>query len=95
MKKRRFIKRLKPAKSGPAYRQLWRLVDGAVLDCFTNHPDYLTERGKNYDTARRSLTKRVVGAVLGYASQKAQGRSEQPSRASAADRGHRHTPLVP
>lgn len=86
MKKRRSsTKRLKPMKPGDAYRQLWRLVDGAVADCFNNHPDYLTERGQHYRAARRSLTKRVVGAVLGYAEQSARSRSTRTAIPVAAD----------
>lgn len=55
------------------YRQLWRLVDGAVRDAFANHPEYLTTRGK--DAAARSITKRVTGTLHGYAVQTARGRS--------------------
>ncbi len=76
------MKRLRPEKSTPFYRQLWRVVDGAVADAFQNHPDYLTQRGAKL--ARRSIAKRVVGAVLGYAEQSVQGRS---GLSPAADRG--------
>lgn len=57
------------------YRQLWRIVDGAVADAFKMHPNYLSEDGKRWQTARQSIVKRVTGAILGYAEQSAQGRS--------------------
>lgn len=66
-----------------AYRQLWRIVDGAVADALRHHEDYLTQKGKR--SARRSITKRVTGAVLGYAEQSARGRS---GASPAADMGH-------
>lgn len=72
-KKRR---RIKPVKPGGAYRQLWRVVDGAILDCMIHHPDYFSgSRQERMLTIRRSLAKRVVGAVMGYAEQSAKGRS--------------------
>lgn len=58
------------------YRQLWWIVDGAVRDAFANHPDYLTERGRM--NAGKSVTKRVVGSLHGYAAQVARGRSVGP-----------------
>ena len=60
-------------KDSRAYRQLWRIVDGAVRDALDSHPDYLTKKGR--ESARNSITKRVTGAVLGYATEVAQGRS--------------------
>lgn len=68
------------------YRQLWRLIDGAVRDSFANHPEYLTEKGRR--SAANSITKRVVGTIHGYATQVARGRSEVPANvvgATAAD----------
>jgi hypothetical protein len=62
------------------YRQLWRIVDGAVFDALYTHSDYLTEKGKR--AARLSVNKRVVGAILGFVEQSTKGRSGQP----AADR---------
>ncbi len=56
-----------------AYRQLWRVVDGAVFDALYTHSDYLTDKGRR--SARMSINKRVVGAVLGFAEQSAKGRS--------------------
>lgn len=58
---------------GRAYRQLWRVVDGAVRDALDHHPDYLTAKGRR--NARESVTKRVTGQVLSYATQVAEGRS--------------------
>lgn len=63
-----------------AYRQLWRVVDGAVFDALYTHQDYLTEKGKR--SARESIVKRVTGAVLGFA-EEARGPS---SARLAADR---------
>lgn len=57
-----------------AYRSLWRLVDGAVRDAFEHHPDYLAP-GAHEKVVRNSITKRVVGTVLGFAGE-ARGRSE-------------------
>ena len=60
-------------KGDPAYRQIWRLVDGAVAMAFDHHPDYLTPKGRM--SARPSITKRVTGLVHSYAAQVAQSRS--------------------
>jgi hypothetical protein len=62
-----------------AHRRLWKIVDGAVRDAFEQHPDYLTEKGKR--NARASVTKRVVGTVLGFAGEAAGGRSDERSAA--------------
>jgi len=62
----------KPAKADDRYRRLWRIVDGAVVDAFVHHPEYLTERGRN--AARLSIVKRVTGAIMGFAEQSARGR---------------------
>lgn len=71
----------KPVRDGKAYRQLWRIVEGAVADALTNHPDYVPAHRRTI--AARSITKRVVGSVLGYAAQAAGGRSG--AQAPAAD----------
>jgi len=52
-----------------AYQQLWHVTDGAVRDALRKHPDYLTPKGRQ--SARRSIVKRVVGTVLGFAVQAA------------------------
>lgn len=70
--------RLKCPKNEKAYRQLWRVVDGAVLDALDSHPDYLTAKGAK--SARLSITKRVTGAVIGFAEQSARaGRVDNPA----------------
>lgn len=56
-------------KGARAYRQLWRIVDGAIADAFAMHPDYLTAKGAR--SAQLSITKRVTGAVLGFAEESA------------------------
>ena len=75
-------KRCRPLRDDWHYRQLWRIVDGAVADTFATHPDYLTRKGKR--SARRSINKRVVGSIIGYAAQVAEGRS---GTSPAADGG--------
>lgn len=75
------------------YRQIVRLVDGAVRDTFANHPDYLTDKGRHH--AANSIIKRTTGTLWGYAKEAsfaaetsvARGRSEAATdvlRASAA-----------
>ncbi len=59
-------------KTGLNYRQLWRIVDGAVADAFRMHPDYLNP-ARLEKVTRASVNKRVVGAILGFAEQ-ARGR---------------------
>lgn len=58
------------------YRQLWRIVDGAVRDCVLSHPDYFTAKG--FRSARPSIVKRVTGTVLSFATA-AKGRSDPPA----------------
>lgn len=52
-----------------AYRQLWRLVDGEVRATFDVHPEYLRVSSEEKNV-RNSITKRVVGRILSWASQK-------------------------
>lgn len=60
----------------PEYRQLRRVVDGAIESTFNDHPDYFRHRTKRRQaTIRQSLVKRVVGGIMGYAEQSARGRS--------------------
>jgi hypothetical protein len=49
------------------HQALWRLVEGAVMDAFANHPDYLTDAGRHM--AVQSITKRVVGQIIGRAAE--------------------------
>lgn len=74
-------------KGGPEYRQLWRLIDGAVADAFSCHPDYLTTKG--VQSARTSITKRVTGVVHGYAARAAKG-----SEADASGGGSGFSPAA-
>lgn len=61
------------------YRQLWRVIDGAVADAFAMHPEYLAVQ-QNRKTVRQSIVKRVTGAMRGYVGRPAQGRSgESPA----------------
>ncbi len=52
------------------HARLWRLVEGGVVDAFQCHPTYLTAAGRH--AAVQSITKRVVGQIVGHAKQ-AQG----------------------
>jgi hypothetical protein len=56
-----------------SYRQLWRIVNGAVRTTFRAHPEYLTPAG--HESAVQSITKRVTGSLHGYAAQSALNRS--------------------
>jgi hypothetical protein len=68
----RKTRRLKPYKMpSKEYRAYWRVVDGAVRNALDMHPDYLTNKGSNRSSARMSIVKRVVGAVLGFQSERA------------------------
>lgn len=66
--------RLRPPKhkTGPAYRRVWFVVDGAVLDALKHHPEYIAQ-GKTR-ACRESITKRVTGAMLSFMSQDKEGR---------------------
>lgn len=78
---RRYSKPTLPPKEKPgsAYHNLWAVVDGAVRDAFHNHPEYLTDKGRQ--SARMSVVKRVTGSVISFA--KAKGRRKAVDR----DRG--------
>lgn len=56
------------------YRQIWRLIDGAVRDAFSHHPGYVA-KGISPRTVRRSIVKRAAGAITGYV-----GASRAPRR---------------
>lgn len=75
--------------SAAAYRQLWRVVAGAVNDALGSHPDYLTEKGRK--SAHSSIVKRVTGTVLGFA-EEARGRS---GAIPAAETGQAASTAVP
>lgn len=57
------LKNQKPFPDAQAAKA-WRVIDGAIRDAFKMHPEYLTEAGRRYQTARRSILKRVYGAVI-------------------------------
>lgn len=57
-------RRLRPPKRNSLYRFVWRLVDGAVRDAFTHHPEYLAS-GAHEKDVRNSIAKRVTGAITG------------------------------
>jgi hypothetical protein len=65
--------RTRPPKGNRTYRRLWRIVDGAVMDAFKMHPDYLSDKGRRGRAARLSIVKRVTGAVASFAEQSAKG----------------------
>lgn len=66
------MKKIKPVKAGGDYRRVWRIVDGAIRDCFTHHPDYIDP--KKLRATRESLAKRITGALLAHeAEAKAKG----------------------
>lgn len=50
-------------KDGELYRRLWRVVDGAVADALSHHPEYVT-KGISPRVVRASVNKRVVGAIV-------------------------------
>lgn len=78
------MKRIGPPKGGKLYRQVWRSVEGAVHAAFEAHPEYLARTAKRR-TVINSITKRVTGAIVGYAEQSAQGRSAPDRRRSQQD----------
>lgn len=78
--RKRSFRRLRPVRIGdPVYRQVWRIVDGAVRDAFGTHPGYVPP-GLRERTVRHSIVKRVTGALLGYvgAARAAQRRGAEP-----------------
>ena len=74
-----------PAKS-PArlqradHARLWRLVEGAVVDAMQQHPDYFTAAGLH--DAVQSITKRVVGSIVGDCPEVLRHRSEMAFHAA-------------
>ena len=79
IKKKKKFKKTLPAKEGVVYRQVWRLVDGAIRETFAAHQDYLPN-GKSEKRIRNSLSKRIVGKFMGYISQVPRGSSETDDR---------------
>lgn len=58
----------------PEFRQLWRVVDGAVRDAMSAHPGWLASEEAGV-RLRNSIVKRAVGQILSYAEHSAKGRS--------------------
>lgn len=78
--------RTAPQQGTPTYRQVWRVVDGAVREALRAHPDYVAP-GHRPGKVRNSITKRVTGAICGYAEQSAWVRSGcSPADKSTASR---------
>lgn len=48
-----------PAKIKAGDDKLWRVIEGAVIDAMKQHPEYLTNAGR--EAMAQSITKRVVG----------------------------------
>lgn len=72
-------------KPDRSYSRLWRIVDGAVADAFNQHPEYL--KGARRSVVQNSITKRVTGAVMGFASEQARGRSGSQSSGCTGEDG--------
>lgn len=73
-------RRVRPpdVKVMPGYRQVWRLVDGAVLNAMQFHSDYFSLLGRGR-RARNGFVKRVTGAIIGHATEVARNRSGLPA----------------
>lgn len=67
MTARRTHKRSPAFMKAEEHRALWVLVEGGVVDALSRHPDYLTAKGEM--SAVQSITKRVVGQLVGRAKQ--------------------------
>ena len=72
-------KGLRPDDSA-AYKQFWRIIDGAVVDAINNHPTYLSDK-KLLRYLRVSVTKRAVGSLMSFAAVASEGASPAPSAA--------------
>ncbi|MGF3025592.1 hypothetical protein ACQVP2_22540 [Methylobacterium aquaticum] len=83
------MRRLRSEKpDAPGYRQIWRMVDGAVRQALDAHPEYLAPEAR-VRTVCNSIVKRVTGAIHGHAAQAARVRSEASSPADAMGPGRR------
>jgi hypothetical protein len=73
-------KRIAPLRSATPFRQaIWKIVDGAVRDALFEHPEYIRAGIKEH-VVRRSINKRVVGALSGFV-------GDQALSAALADEG--------
>jgi hypothetical protein len=52
---------LRPQKGDREYLRLFRLIDGALIDCIQKHPDYFPL--KNRTNMRNSIVKRIAGQI--------------------------------
>ena len=69
--------RLRAPKNNPIHRELWKIIDGAIDDTFTTHPEYLTAAaGKRGRIARLSLLKRIAGTLTSFIEQSMRGRAQ-------------------
>ena len=57
------MKRVMPPKTDEEYLWLWNVVDAAVKEALSTHPEYVAEELRPY--LRLSVNKRVVGRVIG------------------------------
>lgn len=80
--KRKKRSKIPPQKTSKLYRTIWRLADGAVLDAFRAHPEYLTDKGRTKNS-RASIVKRVTGTVVGFVEESTKGRSRQALKREA------------
>lgn len=64
---RRRLNSARTAAMRAAHAELWRLVEGAVVDAMKSHPEYFTDAA--LATAVPSITKRVVGQLAGHANE--------------------------
>lgn len=56
-----------PPKGDDHFHDIWRVVDGAILDTIKHHPNYFnTTMGVRAYNVRMSLNKRIVGALMSY-----------------------------
>ena len=66
------------------YRQLFRVVDGAVADAIMTHPEFFALGRQR--SARASIAKRVAGAIVGYIDQRASSAEGSEKGRSGANR---------
>lgn len=61
------------------YRQIFRMVDGSIVDYIHCHPKFFPKRMRG--TIRQGLSRRITGTLKGYFVQAKRGRSEGKSKA--------------
>jgi len=72
------MSRIQIRKKGKShdYRQLWRVIDGALACALKHHPDYIRVGERK---ARDALVKRITGAVNGYLAEKTRSGASCPA----------------